>query len=57
MTHYDFLARPEDTTRLPTGPIGLGPLNDMLVRLSRAPVVSIASIRGGIGGSCSTQRN
>src|SRR5262245_55873876 len=50
MTHYDFLARPEDTTRLPTGPSGLGPLNDMLVRLSRAPVVSIASIRGRATG-------
>src|SRR6266705_6204568 len=43
MTHYDFLARPEDTTSLPPGPSGLGPFNDMLVRLSRAPVVSIAS--------------
>ena len=54
MTHYDFLAKPEDTTRLPTGPKGLGPLSDMLVRLSRAPVVSIASIRGratGVGAS------
>ena len=50
MTHYDFLARPEDTTRLPTGPKGLGPLSDMLVRLSRAPVVSIASIRGRATG-------
>jgi enoyl-CoA hydratase/carnithine racemase len=50
MTHYDFLARPEDTTRLPPGPLGLGPLNDMLVRLSRAPVVSIASIRGRATG-------
>jgi enoyl-CoA hydratase/carnithine racemase len=50
MTHYDFLARPEDTTRLPPGPSGLGPLNDMLVRLSRAPVVSIASIRGRASG-------
>ena len=50
MTHYDFLARPEDTTRLPPGPSGLGPLNDMLVRLSRAPVVSIASIRGRATG-------
>src|SRR6266516_4807764 len=44
MTHYDFLARPEDTTSLPPGPNGLGPFNDLLVRLSRAPVVSIASI-------------
>jgi enoyl-CoA hydratase/carnithine racemase len=50
MTHYDFLAKPEDTTRLPTGPKGLGPLSDMLVRLSRAPVVSIASIRGRATG-------
>jgi enoyl-CoA hydratase/carnithine racemase len=23
MTHYDFLAKPEDTTRLPPGPLGL----------------------------------
>ena len=50
MTHYDFLAKPEDTSRLPTGPKGLGPLSDMLVRLSRAPVVSIASIRGRATG-------
>ena len=50
MTHYDFLAKPEDTTCLPTGPKGLGPLSDMLVRLSRAPVVSIASIRGRATG-------
>src|SRR5215475_8362401 len=44
LTHYDFLARLEDTTRLAPGPTGLQPLPDMLVRLSRAPVVSIASI-------------
>src|SRR5690242_11326494 len=50
LTHYDFLARPEDTTRLPPGPIGRGPLSDRLVRLSRAPVVSIASIRGRATG-------
>src|SRR3954469_6800773 len=42
LTHYDFLAKPEATTRLPPGPTGLQPLPDMLVRLSRAPVVSIA---------------
>ena len=51
MTHYDFLAKPEETTRLPPGPLGLGPFNDMLVRLSRAPVVSIASIRGRATGN------
>jgi len=50
MTHYDFLAKIEDTTSLPPGPTGLQPLLDMLVRLSRAPVVSIASIRGRATG-------
>src|SRR5437899_10279285 len=50
LTHYDFLAKIEDTTRLPPGPTGLQPLLDMLVRLSRAPVVSIASIRGRATG-------
>jgi len=50
LTHYDFLAKVEDTTSLPPGPAGLQPLPDMLVRLSRAPVVSIASIRGRATG-------
>ena len=50
MTHYDFLAKVEDTTSLSPGPTGLQPLPDMLVRLSRAPVVSIASIRGRATG-------
>jgi enoyl-CoA hydratase/carnithine racemase len=50
LTHYDFVAPIEKTTRLPPGPTGLQPLPDMLVRLSRAPVVSIASIRGRATG-------
>ena len=50
LTHYDFLAKIEDTTSLPPGPTGLQPLPDMLVRLSRAPVASIASIRGRATG-------
>src|SRR5213079_2659931 len=50
MTHYDFLAPLEETTSLRPGPTGLSPLPDMLVRLSRAPVVSIASIRGRATG-------
>ena len=50
LTHYDFVAPVEDTSRLPPGPTGLQPLPDMLVRLSRAPVVSIASIRGRATG-------
>jgi enoyl-CoA hydratase/carnithine racemase len=50
MTHYDFLAKVEETTSLPPGPTGLQPLPDMLVRLSRSSVVSIASIRGRATG-------
>jgi len=50
LTHYDFLAILVYTIRLPPGPTGLQPLPDMLVRLSRAPVVSIASIRGRATG-------
>src|SRR6476660_219089 len=50
LTHYNFLAKPEDTTSLLPGPTGLQPLPDMLARLSRAPVVSIASIRGRATG-------
>src|SRR5215510_14868008 len=50
LTHYDFLAKIEDTTSLPPGPTGLAPLPDLLVRLSRAPVASIASIRGRATG-------
>jgi enoyl-CoA hydratase/carnithine racemase len=50
MTHYDFLAPLEDSLAIPPGPTGLQSLPDMLVRLSRAPVVSIASIRGRATG-------
>jgi enoyl-CoA hydratase/carnithine racemase len=50
LTHYDFLAKAEETTGLPPGPTGLQQLPDMLVRLSRAPVVSIAKIRGRATG-------
>lgn len=50
LTHYDFVPPLTDTTNLPAGPTGLPPLPDMLVRLSKAPVVSIASIRGRATG-------
>jgi enoyl-CoA hydratase/carnithine racemase len=56
LTHYNFLAELEESTSLPPGPTGLQPLPDMLVRLSRTPVVSIASIRGratGVGSELS----
>lgn len=50
LTHYNFLAKLEDSTSLPPGSTGLQPLPDMLARISRAPVVSIASIRGRATG-------
>jgi enoyl-CoA hydratase/carnithine racemase len=50
LTHYDFLSPPEESAKIPAGPTGLQALPDMLVRLSRAPVVSIASIRGRATG-------
>jgi enoyl-CoA hydratase/carnithine racemase len=50
LTHYDLLAKLGDSTSLPPGATGLQPLPDMLARLSRAPVVSIASIRGRATG-------
>jgi enoyl-CoA hydratase/carnithine racemase len=50
ITHYDFLAKPEDTIDLPPGLTGLQQLPDALVRISRAPVVSIAKIRGRATG-------
>ena len=56
LTHYNFLAPLEESTRIPPGQTGLQALPDMLARLSRAPVVSIASIRGratGVGSELS----
>lgn len=50
LTHYNFLAPLEELARIPPGPTGLQALPDMLVRLSRTPVVSIALIRGRATG-------
>ena len=50
LTHYNFLAPLEESTSYPAGATGLQALPDMLARLSRAPVVSIASIRGRATG-------
>jgi enoyl-CoA hydratase/carnithine racemase len=50
LTHYDFLAKPEESAKFPAGRTGLQALPDMLARLSRAPVASIASIRGRATG-------
>src|SRR5271170_8417764 len=40
LTHYDFLAKPEESAKFPLGQTGLQALPDMLARLSRASVVS-----------------
>jgi enoyl-CoA hydratase/carnithine racemase len=50
LTHFDFVPPLTDTTALPPGSTGLPQLPDMLVRLSKAPVVSIALIRGRATG-------
>src|ERR1700761_1438805 len=50
MTHYDFVSPEVETSSIPPGPTGLLPWPDLLVRLSRAPVVSIAKIRGRATG-------
>src|SRR5258708_25591207 len=51
LNHSDFLAKLEDLTAMPPGPTGLPPLPDFLVRLTRAPVASIALIRGRATGN------
>jgi enoyl-CoA hydratase/carnithine racemase len=50
LIHLDFLANLDELAHLPPGPTGLHPWPEMLVRLSRASVVSIASIRGRATG-------
>jgi enoyl-CoA hydratase/carnithine racemase len=49
--HSDFLANFEDLTSIPQGPTGLEAWPDFLVRLTRAPFVSIALIRGRATGN------
>jgi enoyl-CoA hydratase/carnithine racemase len=50
LTHYDFIPPLSDSTRLEPGPTRLHPLPDMLVRISKSPVVSIAKLRGRVTG-------
>jgi enoyl-CoA hydratase/carnithine racemase len=51
LNHSDFLAKLEDLTSIPPGPTGLPAWPDILVRLTRTPVVSIALIRGRATGN------
>src|SRR5499433_2725542 len=51
LNHSDFLGKLDDLTALPPGPTGLQTWPDILARLPRAPVVSIALIRGRATGN------
>jgi enoyl-CoA hydratase/carnithine racemase len=51
LNHSDFIADMKELTGMPQGPTGLEAWPDILVRLTRAPVVSIALIRGRATGN------
>jgi enoyl-CoA hydratase/carnithine racemase len=51
LAHYDTEHDPGRTAALGVGPTGMHAWLDLLVRLSRAPAVSIASIRGRARGA------
>ncbi len=51
LNHSDFTVKIEELTGLPQGPTGLEAWPDILVRITRAPVVSIAKIRGRATGN------
>jgi enoyl-CoA hydratase/carnithine racemase len=49
--HWDFFLPREASTAMKPGPTGMHPFPDFLVRLSKLPVISIASIRGRCSGT------
>jgi enoyl-CoA hydratase/carnithine racemase len=51
LNHSDFLVKMEELKSLPQGPTGLEAWPDILVRITHAPVVSIAKIRGRATGN------
>jgi len=51
LNHSDFNADVKELTSLPQGPTGLEAWPDILVRITRAPVASIALIRGRATGN------
>jgi enoyl-CoA hydratase/carnithine racemase len=51
LAHYDVEHDPARTAALGAGPTGMHAWLDLLVRLSRAPILSIASIRGRARGA------
>lgn len=51
LAHWDVLEDKQKVAAMPAGPTGMNPYLDIQVRLSRAPVVSIAEIRGRARGA------
>jgi enoyl-CoA hydratase/carnithine racemase len=51
LNHSDFTADMKELTSMPQGPTGLEAWPDILVRITRMPVVSIALIRGRATGN------
>src|SRR5262245_8687084 len=51
LAHYDVEGDPAKTAALPAGPTGMPAWLDLTARLSRAPLVSIAAIRGRARGA------
>jgi enoyl-CoA hydratase/carnithine racemase len=51
LNHSDFLAKLEDLISIAQGPTGLEAWPDLFVRLTRAPFISIALIRGRATGN------
>jgi enoyl-CoA hydratase/carnithine racemase len=51
LNHSDFTVELQELTDLPQGPTGLEAWPDVLVRIARAPVVSICKIRGRATGN------
>jgi enoyl-CoA hydratase/carnithine racemase len=51
LNHSDFFGDFDDLKAIPPGPTGLEAWPDILVRLTRVPVVSIAVIRGRATGN------
>ncbi len=52
IAHYDLLTPLKESTGMKPGPTGMHPVPDLMVRIARLPIVTIASIRGratGIG--------
>jgi enoyl-CoA hydratase/carnithine racemase len=48
--HWDFFLPPEASINMKPGPTGMHPVPDFMVRLSKLPIISMASIRGRCSG-------